>query len=412
MLRIRIRTRASEWILTLFFWLLVLQNPLESVASIFSYIDECLALLGVVLLLYNVFANRQLKIKKTYAKIMLALLVFVLAGLLGNYIYKYQNTTSVLIDLFTCLKFFLCIVVGYEMIRWFGTESVTSVFLNSAKLWSAVLFALLIVDLVFKVFPDLGTRYGFRVVKLFYFHPTYLAGAVVFLLASLTVFHQHKNNLYIILSLSVLFFTLRGKALAGVAIYGLVFFFILYQRKKIKLWHILLIGVVALLVAWEQFSFYYIDLEGQSARSLMTQVSVQIAKDYFPIGTGFGTFASSEAAKSYSQLYYLYGLSTVHGLTPGNMVFGSDTFWPIIIGQTGLIGTIAYVYVLALLGLQVLKLREAGISIYSGGIFLFAYLMISSTSEPTFCNVVSIPIAIVIGILFAFLDKHTSEKKL
>ena len=42
---------------------------------------------------------------------------------------------------------------------------------------------------------------------------------------------------------------------------------------------------------------------------------------------------------------------------------------------------------------------------YTCGIFVFAYLMISSTSEPTFCNAISIPLALLLGFVFAMEKK-------
>lgn len=400
-MKIRIITSGKEWILLILFYLLLLQNPLGEWLPVFNYTDEILALIGPVLYVSRVLNSRRIVAKKQNMRLIAALMFFMLSGLLGNIIYDYQATSAVLEDVYVNLKFFMTILTGCELYFLCKPENCRQVFRSQAKVAAVILFLLLLVDLVFEPFRSMGTRYGMRVVQLLYGHPTYLAGAMVFLLVALTLFHEKKNNLYLFLTGTVLFFTLRGKAIGGVAVYLLVYFFILKQRKKLRFWHILLLTVAALIVGWEQFAYYYIDLEGASARSALTQMSFVIAGDYFPIGTGFGTYASNVAAEHYSPVYHMYGLNYIHGLGETDMSFGSDTFWPIIIGQTGVIGTFFYVYVLIALFRRVLGMKNIDLYAYTSGIFMFAYLMISSTSEPTFCNAVSIPLALLLGFVFA-----------
>jgi len=403
--KIRIITSGKEWILLILFYLLLLQNPLGEWLPVFNYTDELLALIGPVLYVSRVLNSGRIVARKENLRLLTALMIFLLSGLLGNLIYDYQKTSAVLEDIYVNLKFFMAILTGYELYVRCRPENCRRIFLSQAKTAAVILFLLLLADLMFELFESMGTRYGMRVVQLSYGHPTYLAGAMVFLLVILTLYYEKKNNLYLFMTGMVLFFTLRGKAIGGIAVYFLVYFFILKQRKKLRFWHILLLAVVALVVAWEQISFYYVELEGTSARSALTQMSFVIARDYFPIGTGFGTYASNVAAEHYSPVYHMYGLNYIHGLGEADMSFGSDTFWPIIIGQTGVIGTIFYVYVLIVLFRRVLGMKNIDLYAYTSGIFVFAYLMISSTSEPTFCNSISIPLAVLLGFLF------TIEKK-
>lgn len=405
-MRIRYMKKANEWLLWALFYLLVFQNPLEQVFSPLAYVDEAVAFMGAGTYFYEVFRTGKIKMIRKNRKIVVLILAFLASGILGNFLYRYQVTSSVLIDLYTNVKFFLAIIFGYNLYMSMNPKHCRQVFLEQARFLSVCLAVLVAVDLVFEVFPDIGTRYGIRVVRLFYSHPTYLAGSATFLLAALTLFYEKRNNIYLLLAAFVMFFTLRGKAIATVVIYFLVYFYIIKQRKKIKLWQIALTGILLLVAAWDQFSYYYIELAGQSARSALTQTSFEIARDYFPIGTGFGTFASSEAATNYSPIYNMYGLSSVHGLAEGAAVFGSDTFWPIIIGQTGVIGLICYVLVLLELFKQVLDMRKVNWYAYASGVFMFGYFAVSSTSEPTFCNAVSIPLALLLGFILAMEKRN------
>lgn len=409
MLRMKKRYTAKDLALIAIFYLLLLQNPLEQVHPLFAYIDELFGFIGIGTILYQGIREGKLVIKKSSFRMILALAVFFAAGIMGNLIYRYQPLQAVLIDIYTNLKFFLAVLSGYVLFQNMDLENKRNVLLTHAKLAATVFFVLLVLDLAFQIFPNQETRYGLRVVQLSYSHPTYLAGTAVFLLSVLTVFYRRQNLIYIVMSLLVLFFTLRGKAIAGVAVYCLIFYFILIYRKKLRFWHLVLIALVALAVAGEQVAYYYIELEGRSARSALTQTAIAIAKDYFPIGTGFGTFASSSAAEYYSPVYLKYGLNNVHGLSIGNTSFGSDTFWPIILGQTGAVGTAAYIVVLAMLFLRLQVIRKISISAYAAGIFVFGYLMISSTSEPAFSNAISVPLAMLLGYILT-LEKHRQKR--
>ena len=405
MLRIRVKYSIRECLLVLLFYSFLLQHMMNSQIPIFNYVDECAALLGLLFVGDRLFVTRKVIIQNAYFKVVLSLTVFAAVGLLANVLYEYQPTNAVLKDLVACLKYFFAIIAGYELFREHELESGRSILLPHARIAAFAFSIMLLFDLTFQIFPSHATRYGIRVVQLLFSHPTYLASASVFLLGILTIFYQKKNNLYIALCVILMFFTLRGKAIAGAAVYVALFFFVLHRRTRIRLVHILSLGILALIVAWEQFSFYYIELADESARAMLTRTSFEILKDYFPIGTGFGTYASNVAAEFYSPVYFEYGLYAVYGLSQQNTSFGSDTFWPIILGQTGLIGTIAYLTAQITLFLQILKVRTRSNAAYTAGMFLYAYLLISSTSESAFCNAMSVPFAILIGGILTLRQK-------
>jgi hypothetical protein len=75
-----------------------------------------------------------------------------------------------------------------------------------------------------------------------------------------------------------------------------------------------------------------------SARSRLYRAGEEIASDRFPLGVGFGRYASYMSAKHYSPVYHEYGLSRVWGLSPRYSNFIEDTSWPSVIGETGYAG--------------------------------------------------------------------------
>ena len=406
MLRIRVKSTASEGLMILTFYLLLFQNALEQFVSVFSYTDEIFALFGMTVILYQSLLRGKLVIKKTTGKIMICFSLFLVAGILGNILYRYQPIQAVLIYLYTNMKFYLSIISGYVFFSVFNSEKDHNLLAMHARCSAVILFMLLLADQIFGLFPNPEYRYGLPVARLFYFHPTYLAASQIFLLSILTAFYRKKNNLPIAMCLYVLAFTLRGKAIAGAAVYCFLVYFLIYYRKKLRFWHFVLIGLVAFAVAGEQLLYYYFELEGRSARSALTQTSIKILADYFPIGTGFGTFASASAAEYYTPVYAKYHIDDVWGLSKSFSAFSSDTFWPIIIGQTGAIGTACYIVAQILLFRQILKIREISRFAYTTGIFIFAYLLISSTSEPAFNNAIAMPLAVTLGGIYTLEKQH------
>jgi hypothetical protein len=94
------------------------------------------------------------------------------------------------------------------------------------------------------------------------------------------------------------------------------------------------------------------------ARVALYVGSVEIAADRMPLGAGLGRYASWMSRVEYSPLYEEYGLSDIDGLGPENPVYATDTFWPQILGEFGVIGLAAYVAFLAALGYRLW--RESG----------------------------------------------------
>lgn len=407
--RIKIRKPLKEWLLLLAFYLLTFQSPLGELHYIFSYTDELFALLGIGVVACRVLGTGKLRIKKIDLAMTALLVAFLAVGLLGNVIYQYQPMNAVLIDTFTNVKFFLSIVSGYVLFAYCEPDPEKSMIICHARLITLALFACLCVDLAFHVFPSEGTRYGMREVRLFFFHESYLAATVAFLLTVLLAFYEKKSLLYIGMALALLICTMKGKAFAAAITFILILYLVVYRRKKIGPLHVILMVLAGLVVAGDQISYYFIENAGESARMALTSTSFQIVQDYFPIGTGFGTYASSAAVEHYSPVYYKYGLNMVWGLSENFSIFASDTFWPIILGQTGFLGTACFVGLLALLFVRLKRVRPYNIRAYAAALFAFAYIMICSTAEPAFHNSVSVPLAMMMGYAFTLEKKEDTK---
>ena len=103
-----------------------------------------------------------------------------------------------------------------------------------------------------------------------------------------------------------------------------------------------MIAAVILYITWFKFEAYYVTgmsgNVGRMARPESFKVAFgKIIWEYFPFGSGFGTFGVAAVVKYYSPLYYKYNLNTIWGLSPDWPAFLADAFYPTL-AQFGVVG--------------------------------------------------------------------------
>lgn len=112
---------------------------------------------------------------------------------------------------------------------------------------------------------------------------------------------------------------------------------------RLMMWGVVLV-VAVLFFVWDKFALYFVegmDNEGM-ARPMTFKTSFLIYRDYFPFGSGMGTFATNAAWKIYSPLYPEYGLDQVWGLNRGGG-FICDTYFPSLC-QFGVFGLFFFLW--------------------------------------------------------------------
>ncbi len=154
-------------------------------------------------------------------------------------------------------------------------------------------------------------------------------------------------------------------------------------RRLGRVWAMVAAGVLALTVVSVPFlgDFYASTLERYGARPAVVgevftedpdplvvrelqprvalyAASLAIARDMTPLGAGIGRFASHLSRETYSPIYAAYGLDRTFGLREANPRAVTDTFWPMILGETGAFGLLGAVLFFA--GLGVRLWRAAG----------------------------------------------------
>lgn len=385
-------------------YLFLIRDFLERYFKFAGYIDEVIALIAVFVFAYKLLKTKKITVKKIgYAKY---ICFFCVIGLLGNVINQFQPVSVVLIDLFTCCKFWLVIYLGKVFFSEFKLQAYAKKIYIHITFFICFLMILTIMDNIVHVFPG-EIRYGVQSTQLFYSHPTILVSVCVFLFSLLIVLKEFVgvNVVYFITLIIIIFSTLRSKAIAVGILMALLYYFEFIRNKKFTFKTLILFIPAIVALSWNQIVFYFFsDIRLDSARYQLLNTSVQIANDFFPLGSGFGTFGSYQSGIFYSKIYDIYKIAGVNGIRKGATAFISDSFWPMILGQSGWLGLIAFLIVITILIRKIIIVRNTNKIKYVSGMCIIMYLFISSLAESAFVNPIAISLAFLLGYI---LNKNT-----
>lgn len=174
-----------------------------------------------------------------------------------------------------------------------------------------------------------------------------------------------------------------------------------FTFKNILLGVILLGGI--LWAAREKVSFYFLgtsDSLHALARPLLYITSIDVLKDYFPLGSGLASFGTYASSVSYSSLYYRYELDQIWGLSPEMPEFIADTFYPSL-AQFGVIGVglfiLFWIFIIRNMNKQKKELND--IRIYLIGCLLIFFLGIELVADAAFTNNRGFLVMVVLGLL-------------
>lgn len=396
----------------LFFYFFLFKAVFEQKVPILAYSDEAIAMMAIPIGLVH-FCNNHGYIRMERYSICVTLLVVL--GLVSNLVYKYQPMVqAALPDLLLNLKFWFCIPVGAYAFRKFDIQRYSQGVFNHIRVMTVFYTLLIILDYIHPIFRS-EIRYGMRSTQLFYNHPTVFAANCSFLLAILTMIHDNlslKNRIAYEVWLSLLMCsTLRSKMFGCVMLFWIIVYFVFLRKKRFQLRTLFLFVPLVAAIGWEQVEYYFFSsIQADSARFQLLAKSLMIANDHFPLGSGFGTFASHYSSVEYSPLYEIYEIANISGLQKGNAAFVSDSYWPMVLAQFGWIGLIAMIAALFFLFHSIQRIRNASVSGYAAALFILMYLLIESTSSSAFVHPLSMPLALLLGYLLQNFKDSTLKR--
>lgn len=306
-----------------------------------GYLDE---LIGIFSAAYLIFFRRKLSRYDAISIIMLFCVVLI--GLFSNIVYNVNDSiSSILIDVIAETKLlFAFFAAKYYLSNEEKIETI-NLLVPLAKIYTFFAFICSIISLFFNIGMSGSERYGLSSFRfIFDFNFQYVAVYMLFfgVIVCNTKMKERSKAVYYVMGIISLVLATKAPPILFSIIFILLYFYF-KKHQKLSLWFILLGAVILVIAGWFQIEEYL--MNGDAPRRLFFDYSIKTANDYFPLGSGFGTFGSDQAARNYSKLYYQYGFDQLYGMNPENGSFLSDTFWPMALGQFGWIGSIIYLLI-------------------------------------------------------------------
>ena len=381
--------------------LFIFHGVLENVIHPLIYFDEIIALLCFPLAIYDYLKNKNKKegkSTKTKRAELGLLLTFLLCGLTGNLLYQFQPLWVVGVSAILAAKFFMILIsAGYiQKFLQINLEEQEDVVQGLSVAWFSYYTLSLMIPNVLAA-PE-----------------AWDICAKSSLLFALLVFCKHKRiwlyRISLLMMVAMLAFSGKEKAYGAILVFGLFYYLIVHKKMQTKIQYILYMAIPVMILAWDKIYYYYVEGHGRYAKSIMTGTSLQIAKDYFPIGTGFGTFGSTYAKQVYSPVYTLYGIADNPELGIESKQYLTDLFWPILFGETGVIGTLLYVGLIVLLFIQIQRVFYYNKRKYFLLIYMFVFMLMTTFTEAGFMQPMVMVFAFVMGIVLEEYEEKRKEK--
>ena len=331
------------------------QTLLENYIYSASYLDEAVSAFFLAFYVVSLLTSAQIRTRELAVCCLVVLTAG--AGIYGNLKFGIQDASSaIVIDIVSHFKFAAVFLGVSAFCRTFHVDyrSVVRLPVRIAKCYLAVLFVFGVANL----FVNLGMygeyRYGLRTYAFIFGTPGIVTNTVLMivmlLLMESALFPGRSNVLFLVIAEAVLVMVIKSRSLILAAVFLILYVSLIIQNKQSMRLRTVAVAVVAGIIGYPQYQKYFVNGVkanlGQAPRLLFLEGGIQLYKDHFPFGTGFGTFGSSTAASHYSSIYYTLGFDSVTGMSPEDPRFLNDTFWPMIFGQLGFAGTVPFVLLL------------------------------------------------------------------
>ncbi|XTR37231.1 oligosaccharide repeat unit polymerase [Paraclostridium tenue] len=389
---------------------MIFQDLIQVNVPFFSYMDEGLAMITTIyalILLLN--KKKAIKITKYELIALIFFLLYLFLGFVSNATHNIIGFKHGILSMIMTAKGYMLYFSCRVIFQYYDVKA--SILKNISKVLEISLYILALIGIVnipLNFLEDQGMRFGLHTVSIGFSHPTELAFFAIISMTTILLYYNYTNKtkgeLSVIIASSLLvLFTGRSKAIAFICVYIILFYFMkLIKKFKLK-YFILLIPIMVYIALPRIISEFF-----NGARGYLYTAGYKIAKDYFPLGTGFGTFGSYMSREFYSPLYYEYGLSSVWGLSPSMPSYIADTYWAMIMGETGFIGVVLLILVLYFIFVQFLK----GYNDYKSKIITFGlicYTVVTSIAEPIYSSNKCAALFMVLA-LFMTIRKSYYEK--
>ena len=257
------------------------------------------------------------------------------------------------------------------------------------------------------IFAFTAAIVGFSLDPTFYsglfHHPTNYANSMfAYAVFILFLYDGNKKGRYlcaIILAMGLL--CTRSKYY-GSTILAIYFIFFCKERVKINLKYLVygcILVAVVMYFTMEKLNMYVFNADPDSiARTALYVKAPDILMDYFPFGSGLGSYAVWFSGEYYSPIYDRYNLSNMLGLSREYYNWIADTFFPSL-AQVGFVGVVLFFLFWKRRISQLNMVSKNNIHLYKVGMCIVACLAIESLAGPLYVNNYNVIYFVLLGII-------------
>lgn len=379
--------------------------------EILKYSDEIIAVFSIIYIILKLTLTQyRRKCSANTIKIIFAMCLLIIVGIISNVTAQIQTNWFIIgVDIISNFKIILISIAIYMMIN----KEISVDILKKLNGISKIFIVLGLFFGIISLFVDLGMRgeyrYGIYCFN-FIFSQAHIYSMFLLFALLVVVFNTKKERtffLYWTLVNIQLILTTKGISILTVACSIFIYFFI-YKKGKINFKIIIPMGIAASVLGGYQINTYL--LNDTAPRAVLYLYGMKTAMRYFPIGAGFATFGSDMAAKNYSLLYMQYGFFNRYGMSPDKTSFLNDNYWPMILGQFGIIGTLIVVYIIYIF-LKILQKVSINRNIKTIMFTIFFYMIIASTGTTIFTTSATIILCLGVMLVLKVCNREGDDKK-
>ena len=355
----------------------------NELSAFISYLDEITIVIFLPLVIREFYKNREI-LSRVHLILLFPIFVLGIAGLISGMI----NGNSLLITAlgtFDYIKNFLVIFIYAAFFRElsefkkiFRLLLIIAVFLGVVafiqEFWAMTSRYILEKDvsdinylLTKNLYPKGTWRFGiYRAPSLM--HNSIIVGFYCMLILNIYLFIEKKANFAVLISLfSGIFVSVSRLVYTGfVFVAGVQIF----RGRK---WFIALIAIPIVILLFSMSPLSKFDMtEGQKQRGFITyrvytrDKAMEIWKDHPLLGVGPGMFGGVVSIKTQSPVYEEYNFMAMPLLKAYS---GLDKFWPQVLAEMGIIGTVVFAGLLISLFITLFILRQWATSDEMRGLF-------------------------------------------
>lgn len=352
-----------------------------------NFSDE-LCVLYLFFLYIKYYKSIPQNVKNVIKNIFFTIIFYIIYSL----IIKSNSINAILFDAFQQMKPYLSFYIIYGLNFSFSKRQ--KEFVNKISF-----FLLVLVYLTYILFRDEFWKFNDP-----YYYASIFCLCMLFYLTS----KNRYRDIILLILLSFGLLSLKSKFI-GFFVCSCCIIILIKKRMHFNFKYILYFSFVLIIILFsvkEKFNKYYVEGIQDNptellARPILYKTGISILVDYFPFGSGLGSFATEASRMNYSKIYHEYNISKVFGLTEEKGNYITDTYFPVL-AEFGFIGIIMFIYFIYFIIKTNNKNNTSGYGIniyYKSTLCVLVFILIESTSDSTLLSSRGVPIMMILAIV-------------